>query len=85
MCCTPQTDNKMLMKKQRQELAAAGAQAAYDAFKMREASRELDHVSHVLLCLSLQYKHARAGREEDRFVRTAGAQLSRPSTHACTN
>ena len=42
----------MLMKKQRQELAAAGAQAAYDAFKMREASRELDHVSDVLLVLS---------------------------------
>ena len=40
------------MKKQRQELAAAGAQAAYDAFKMREASRELDHVSDVLLVLS---------------------------------
>ena len=54
VCCTLQTDNKMLMKKQRQELAAAGAQAAYDAFKLREASRELDHVSHVLLSFNIE-------------------------------
>ena len=75
-----QTDNKMLMKKQWQELAVAGAQAAYDAFKMREASRELDHVSHVLLVLSLHSSMPDQGEDSCRKLvaqLVLSAQLSR--------